>query len=55
MAITTKEQALIAMKAREGITLQDIIDYFVSRGLGTESEIKQRIKDSYPDVTDWGF
>jgi len=55
MAITTKEQALIAMKAREGITLQDIIDDFVSRGLATESEIKQRIKDSYPDVTDWGF
>ena len=55
MAITTKEQALVAMKAKEGITLQDIIDDFVNKGLATESEIKQRIKDSYPDVTDWGF
>ena len=55
MSITTKEQALVAMKAQEGITLQDIIDDFVNRGIYTESEVKQKIKDSYPDVTDWGF
>ena len=53
--ITTKEQALIEMKAKDGITIQDIIDDFVNRGLATESEIKTRIKESYPDVTDWGF
>ena len=55
MAITTKAQALSAMKPDGSMTLQQIIDDFVNKGLATESEIKQRIKDSYPDVTDWGF
>ncbi len=55
MAITTKEQALNKMKSDGSMTLQQIIDDFVSRGLLTESEIKTKIKESYPDVTDWGF
>ena len=55
MAITTKDQALNKMKPDGSMTLQQIIDNFVNKGLGTESEIQQMIKDSYPDVTDWGF
>tara|TARA_Y100000401_G_scaffold108130_1_gene103136 strand:- start:326 stop:493 length:168 start_codon:yes stop_codon:yes gene_type:complete len=55
VAITTKEQALNKMKPDGSMTLQQIIDDFVSRGFLTESEVKEQLKKSYPDVTDWGF
>ena len=55
MAITTKAQALSAMKPDGSMTLQQIIDDFVNKGLLTDSEVKTKIKEAYPDVTDWGF
>ena len=55
MAITTKEQALNEMKPDGGLTLQNVINYFVNKSLLTEEEVKEELKKAYPDVTDWGF
>ena len=56
MAITTEQDALKEMLPNgSSMTIQEIIDDFVNRGILTESKVKTEIKEAYPDVTDWSF
>ena len=55
MSITTEQKALESMIPNGGMTIQNIIDDFVSKGYLTESEVKEKIKQTYPNVTDWSF
>ena len=55
MSITTEQKALEKMIPNGGMTIEDIINYFVNNGIFTEEECKDRIKEDFPNVTDWSF
>tara|TARA_Y100001973_G_C4937716_1_gene204129 strand:+ start:288 stop:455 length:168 start_codon:yes stop_codon:yes gene_type:complete len=55
MSVDTKEKALNVMIPSGGMTLQELIDDLKTKLQLSESEIKEEMKKSFPDVTDWGF
>ena len=55
MAINTEQKALKVMKPDGSMTIQDIINHFINNSILTEEECKNKIKSSFPDVTNWSF
>lgn len=55
MAINTEQKALKQMIPNGGMTITEFIDYFVNKGILTEKDCKDKIKTTFPNVTDWSF